>query len=470
MKIALVKPPGTYAEWYKRPLLGISYLAAVLEKSGINCRIIDADYHSWTLEECVAQIREYGPDVLGITAMTHEIVQASEIGARFKEAGIPVVIGGCHVTALPRETLEEFPVFDYGIYGEGEKTIFELLDFLKGGATGLSSVQGLVYRQDDVVTVNPPRPFLTSEELDALPYPAFHHYYGDNPQALRGKHAHYIIFASRGCPYRCAFCMQVLGRQVRRRSAENIYGEIEYAIRTYGAHTIDFADEIFLFNTHETHELLNMMIDRRLYEKIRWSGLVRANLITAELIGMAKKAGCYHLEMGVESGDDGILKAIHKGITVAQIENAVRIIKEAGITIGTYFILGHPNDTRETVQKTIDLATRLNTDTIAVGLMVPYPGTQIFDMAKRGEGGYTLLSCNWAEYDKYGGKSLELKGLPYEELSRLQRLAFLQLYLKNRRYLDALRFFWQYKSGIWFMLKKRFSRTKKRPGNVRTSV
>jgi radical SAM superfamily enzyme YgiQ (UPF0313 family) len=252
--------------------------------------------------------------------------------------------------------------------------------------------------------------------------------------------------------------MQVLGRSVRRRSPQNVLKELVYAISTYGAHTIDFADEIFLSERPETLDLLRLMVEQGFPQRIRWSGLARANLVTRELIDLAKKAGCYRLEMGVESGDDGILKAIHKGITVEQVKRAVSIIKEAGISLETYFILGHPNETKETLRKTVDLATDLNTDRIAVGLMVPYPGTKIFDMAVRGDGGYRLLSQDWTQYDKYCTRVLEIEGLPHEELDRWQRRALINLYLKNFRFLDALRFLWQKRRAFGFLLKNRFDR------------
>jgi radical SAM superfamily enzyme YgiQ (UPF0313 family) len=203
-----------------------------------------------------------------------------------------------NITALPKTTLLEFPVFDYGIFGEGEHTMLDLLISLQNGSE-IKSIKGLIYRnENNQISVNEARPFLSSEELDKLPYPAFHHYYGHNKKALASRHSYYVMISSRGCPYSCAFCMQVLGRKIRRRKAENICEEIEYAISTYGAHTIDFADEIFLFNDANTQELLELMIKKDLHKKIKWSGLIRANYVNNELITLAKKSGCYRLEWG----------------------------------------------------------------------------------------------------------------------------------------------------------------------------
>ena len=456
MKMALVKLPASYADWYRRPVLGLAYIAAYAKQQGFDCRIFDAYFHKWPHGELLDRVKAYAPDVVGITAMTHEISRAAELAAQIKkQTPVPVVVGGCHVTALPERTLAEFPAFDYGLRGEGEKAAVELLTHLRDRAADPRPIAGLIFRDGNRVIVNEPRPFMTGEELDALPFPDFSDYYGHDPRALASKHAYYVMFASRGCPFRCAFCMQVLGRKVRKRSPENVIREMEMAIQRWGAHTFDFADEIFLFDTPDTRRVLEMLIEKGFPNKITWTGLTRANFVNPEIIALAKRAGCTRLEMGVESGDDAILKAINKAITVDQIRQAVKVIKQAGIPLGTYYILGHPGDTRETVKKTIELAVELNTDTIAVGIMVPYPGTRIYEMAKEGEGGYRLLTEDWSRYDKYGAQAMEIQGLPHDELEGLQRKAILQLYVRNFRLIDCFDYFWKRRKAVYYFVKKR---------------
>jgi len=456
VQVAFINTPATYGDWYKRPVLGLAYISACLESKGFHCKIFDAYFNSWSEKDLLERVEGYKPDVIGITAMTHQIAKAAQFASELKKRlNVPVIIGGCHATALPERTLVEFPAFDYLVYGEGEKTTLELLDYLQKGTESEScTIKGVAFRKGGRIFVNEPHLHLTSSELDALPYPAVHHYYGKDPHALADKRSHYVMLTSRGCPYNCAFCMRVLGRRVRRRTAQNILQEMEYAIEHYGVHTFDFVDEIFLFDNQESRELLQLMIERGLPKRIKWKGLVRANFVNPELIALAKKAGCCRLEMGVESGDNEILRAISKGITVEQVKTAVGIIKKAGIPLGTYYILGHPNETKQTLRKTVDLAAELNTDTIAVGLMVPYPGTRIYDMAVQGEGGYRLMAQDWSEYDKYCSKALEIEGLPHKELVKQQRRALIKLYLRNFRFLDALKFFWQRKNAFVFVFKK----------------
>jgi len=457
MKVALVKVPPTYSTWHHRPALGLSYLACVLEKNGIDVKIFDAHFNRWTTKQLITNLFSYKPTLIGITAMTHEIKPAAEIVSVVKEnLECKAVVGGPHITALPLRTLREFPVFDYGIQGEGEKTLPNLVGkIVNENGKQLLSLDGLVFRsKHGEICCNKPASFLTSEELNSLPYPSFHQYFGSNSQALSKKNDEYAIVSSRGCHYNCAFCMRVLGNNVRWRSPENIVEEIKFAVSQYGAHTIDFVDEIFLTDTPRTRQILQTIIDEGLNRRIRWSGLTRANLVTQDIIALAKESGCKRIEMGVESGNDEVLKRISKAITTQQVKKAVDIIKNQGIYLVTYYILGHPGETKETIDDTIRFSAELNTDHIAVGLMVPYPGTRIYEYALSGQMGYKLLTEDWNQYDKYGGNALELTGLPHDELIRMQKKMYLNLYLKNHRVKDLFKFSWKRRSAFIYFLKR----------------
>ena len=390
--------------------------------------------------------------------MTHEISRAAEMAESIKaKLDIPAIVGGCHITALPKETLQEFSAFDFGVFGEGEKVIVNLVEAITENCSDFSSIGGVVWRNGSDIIQNHPQEPLLGEDLEDIPVNALGQYYKDGKSTLSSRDRYYVIFSSRGCPYSCAFCMHVLGNNVRYRSIDSVIKEIYYAVEHFGAHTFDFADEVFLFNNDRTRQLLQRLIDEGLSDKIKWSGLTRANLVTDDLIALAKKAGCFKLEMGVESGDDQILKNTNKKITISQIRNAVGIIKKHNISLGTYYIFGHPGETKETVKKTVDLAVELNTNTIAVGIMVPYPGTKIYQLAANGQYGYTLVSKDWSTYDKYGGKALAIKDLPYDFLEKYQKKVLLQLYLKNGRFTDLISYLWKRRKAIAYFIKRKFS-------------
>jgi len=331
---------------------------------------------------------------------------------------------------------------------KGKKTACELFSHLREGDPGLSEIKGLVYRENGDVKVNRPRQWLTSAELDELPLPLYRDYYRSGPKAgmvsgnlpLAGKDSVYVMITGRGCPYKCAFCMQVLGHQVRRRSSEGIVDEMEQAAGRYGAHTIYFADEIFLFNDEHTMRTMELIRRKGLHRRLRWRCCTRVNIINEKLLAAARGSGCYSLELGIESGNDAILKEIGKNITVAQIRNAIQMIKKAGIRTEANYIIGHPGETESTIRQTISLAANLNTDTAAIGLITPYPGTRIFEMALKGEGGYRLLDKNWSSFDKYGGRSMELDRIPLRKLRMYQRMGLVYFYVRNLRFIGLFRF------------------------------
>lgn len=451
MKVALARV-SSYQSWYKVPSLGLGYLAAILEKDGVEVKIFDARFFNMSNQNLIKEICRFSPDVVGFTTMTHEIKRTAVIAETLKdELHAQIIIGGCHISALPAETMEEFPVIDYGVVGEGEDTLLELIRYLDGHGR-IEDIEGLVYKSNGNVTQNKPREPIVN--LDHLPFPAFHHYFKRGKRSLSHHDIYYQIVTSRGCPFNCAFCMRALGKTVRRRSAENIISEIEFAIVEYGAHTVNFADEVFLFNNTETKNILNEFIKHEIPRKIRWSALTRADLVDRELISLAKKSGCYRLEIGVESGNNEILKRINKRTTVEQIESAVNIIKKEGIKVASFYILGHPGENEQTIRETIDLAAKLNTETIAVGVMVPYPGTKIYEWAQNNCFGYRLRSTNWDDYDKFGNSALEIEGLTIDKLESFQRKAYLYFYLRNFRLVELLKFVISRYRGILAILNR----------------
>lgn len=448
MKVVLVNPPPREIrerhDIPKFPHLGLGYISAYLKSKKIDCSVIEAKFGRMSLKDVERFLRKQKSDVVGVTAMTHEIGQAHEVAqiAKTISPSVITVVGGAHATALPYQTLEEFPAFDALIFGEGEHTLIELINAVRKNRS-LEGIKGVAYRDKDRIHVNEARELIRN--IDALPFPAWE---------LFPPSTSYPVMTSRGCVYRCNFCMRVSGGILRKRSVTNVIAELERDIDVFGAKVIEFTDETFGIDKRFTHQLLDLMMERGLHRKIKWTAESRVDLADLGLYRKMKAAGCKFLGFGVESGNEQILRNTRKGITLEKAMRGVALAKKAGLRTGSFFILGHPHETYETVQDTINFAVKLNTTRVAFGIMVPYPGTEIYEMAKKGEGGYKIISSDWYDFNKQIGNCLELETLNRKELEKLQLSAYLKFYLYNYRILDLAKLAIKERRTILTVLKK----------------
>jgi radical SAM superfamily enzyme YgiQ (UPF0313 family) len=169
---------------------------------------------------------------------------------------------------------------------------------------------------------------------------------------------------------------------------------------------------------------------------------------------LMKQAGCFRVELGIETGDEDKLRSMGKGTNLKMIFAAAEAARAAGMPFGTFFIIGQPDETRESIRRTVDLAVKLNPDLPIIGLMCPYPGTEVARMAANGEAGYRLVTTDWDEYNKQIGGAMEFSGMTRNQLEWLQIRAYLAVYLKNWRFLDLVKFLWHFRTGAWQVLKK----------------
>lgn len=448
MKVLLVNPPpGHVVERHDRPEfphLGLGYLAAYLVSKGIKCQVIDAKMEGVSPSELEERVAALKPDLVGITAFTHAVADAARTASMAKRVspGCCTVLGGPHATALPVETLKEFSPFDIVVSGEGELALHDIVRRLASGDS-LNDVAGVYYREKGAVVAGPPPSFL--EDVESLPFPAWE---------LFPRSHKYPVMTARGCPYNCNFCMRVMGSKVRKRSVQSVLAEILRDVDEFGGTAIDFFDETFAVDRKYAMELMDLMIQNKLPERMKWTAETRVNLADLDLFKKMKQSGCKFLAFGVESGNPDILAATGKNITRDQVVRAVSLAKQAGLRRGAFFIIGHPNETMETAQDTIDFAASLNTDRVAFGIMVPYPGTRVWELAKKGEGGYKIISSDWTDFNKQLGNSLELEGLTRRQLERLQLMGYLRFYLRNRRFKELARLLVKERRTAFALLRK----------------
>jgi radical SAM superfamily enzyme YgiQ (UPF0313 family) len=450
LRVALINPPviAVNEDWYDLPnwgRVGLAYLAAYLRQHpGYEIQIIDAKFERLDFQEVLERVRDFDPHITGLTAFTNEIKPAAYQAAIVKEAlpSTVTVVGGVHASALPEQTLREFPSFDFVVVGEGEVTFHEFCEGLRTGED-VRGVPGLAYREGDGVVVGPARERILDQ--DSIPFPAWD---------LLPRSDEYWVQSMRGCPFKCQFCMNPNGRVARKRSVENVVEELQMLVDRFGAKTIWFGDELFSVDMQRTHALMDAMIERGLHRVLKFDAQTHVRFVDEPLLRKMKDAGCSLVKMGVETGDEATLRRMGKGTTREHILKAGRAARASGVRWGVFLILGHPNETLESIHNSIDLAIQLNPDVPMFGIMVPYPGTEISRMAARGEGGYKLLTTDWDEYNKQIGGAMVFAGLTRSQIERLQLGAYAKVFLYNGRVRDFLKLVWQYRLGAWQVLKK----------------
>jgi len=455
-KVCLVNPPviAVLEPWYDTPSFGrtaLAYLAGYLRQfEGFDVSIIDAKLERLSFDDTMARIGQIRPDVVGITAFTNEIKPAAYLAAKVKSA-LPhcvTVIGGVHVTAIPRETMAEFPMFDIGVVGEGEATFHELCELLKesknrSSTLELSKVGGLVFRTDGQTILTPPRERILDQ--DSIPFPAWD---------LMPTAETYYVQSIRGCPFNCLFCMNPNGRVARKRSVDNVMEELKWVTSTFHPRRISFGDELFSVDMERTGKLLDAMADAGIGQLVSWDVQTHVQYVNRALFEKFKRANVERVELGIETGDEESLKRMGKGTSMQSIHAACDAAREVGVTIGTFFLFGQPNETPITLRKTVDLAVKVNPHLPMFGLMTPYPGTEVARMAAQGEGGYRLLTTDWDQYNKQIGGAMEFAGLTRAQIEWFQVKAYLKVYLYNHRYRDLVSFLWEYRKAAWEVLKK----------------
>ncbi len=364
------------------PRLGSVLLATILRNQGYNVRVFieDIAQPDWSFVN--------NSDLVCISTITSTAPRAYSIADRVRALGIPVVIGGPHVSFLPDEALEHA---DFVARGEGERSLPALIRHLETGKPALSSINGLSYSASDRRHHhNPPAEFV--ENLDLLPEPDFSLVHGWKNSNI------YPVSTSRGCPYGCKFCsvIQMFGRRYRFKSAEAAVRELKY-VNSVSRSTKFIVDDNFAADPGRAREILSGVLAEKI--KMTWSTQVRVDVARdPRLLRLMADSGCHTLYIGFESVNPRTLEAYQKKQSVEDIVRAIRVIKDHGIHIHGMFVLGADTDTVETIRQTLDFARKSRIDTIQFMILTPLPGTPLFSEMK--ESG-RLIHTNWNKYDAH---------------------------------------------------------------------
>ncbi len=436
MKVTLIHPSFDAYFTYDGPV-GLAYLQAAVKKAGHEVSIIDNNIFNMNAEDLAEKCRT--ADVVGITMTTPTFTTVRNFCKLLQS--FPdrpkIVLGGAHPTINSAECLE---FADFVVIGEGEKSFVELLENFssKQKDENLHRIKGIAFRSGEDVVITENRAF--NQELDQLAFPDWTGFpiekYGS---ALRVSGRSLPIVTSRGCPYQCIYCFKGLfGKVFRARSPKSVVDEIEYLKKEFAIREFQIADDAFAANKKRAKEICQEIIARKI--NLPWSmpNGIRADSLDEELVSLMKKAGLQYTGIGIESGNQQILKNIQKSQTKDAVRKAVKILQKYKIETVGFFMFGLPGDTVKTMRETARFARSLNLDYCSISMTTPYPGTQLYQDIQNKKGIFLTKSpdelFSLGSSCKYLMPGMATK----EEIEKEYRNARIKLLLRPRTILHTL--------------------------------
>ena len=445
-RVQFIYPPISKQERYSSEIghsggnqipLGVYYLAAYLREHGCQVAVIDAEAETLDLEDVMARIDSFAPDLLAVSATTVAFHRANELVSGVKKTWpeLPVALGGPHMTSNTQHALTA--AVDFGVVGEGEEVLLELVTALQTDSDW-RAIAGLAWQPSaGEPVINPRQVYI--ENLDRLPFPAYDlipdlSVYHPPPSNYRALPVANII-SSRGCPSLCTFCdNSIFGTHFRQRSAQNVADEIEHLYRHYGVREIAFVDDTFTINKQRIYDLFAELTRRDI--QLPWTCMSRINTVDEELLTFMRDHGCWHISFGIESADLEILQRIKKQISLDRVQQVIATCAQLGIRSKGFFIVGHPGENLQTINKTIDFALDLALDDVVVTINTPIPGsTQYREAAQYGQ----LDETDWSQFNCWRPVFVPT-GLTKELLLAKQKEFYRRFYLRPRilwRYLQS---------------------------------
>lgn len=441
--LAIVPPTGLYVredrcqtplEKFRtialRPPIDLMYAAAAFEAAGWTCELVDCPAEDVDADALAKRLRARPPDALLLSCTTQTVEDDMAIAALAKRLvpNVLTIAKGAHFNVLDVDVMTRHPALDVALREEIEDTCREL-----GEGKPLADVAGLTWRRPDGEIVrNPARGF--TRELDALPFPARHLVRNELYARPDTGAAQTTLVTNRGCPHRCTYCLanQVAGLANRYRSVENVLAELRECVVRHGITSFLFRSDLFTQDARWVRRLCAAILDAGL--EISWACNARVDTVDAETLGWMKRAGCWIIAFGVESGDQATLDRLEKNATVAEAERAIALCRAAGIKSSVYLLMGLPWDTRASIEALIAFACRLDPDIVEFFYPYPFPGTPFQrECIERG-----LLAPGEVPRQSYSYPAVRTTSLSKDELAAYRAAGLRAFYVRPRKIVRTL--------------------------------
>ena len=363
--------------------IGLAYLHSYLESNNIDVEGLYLNHkdYQYCFKKVIEKIETFSPNFVGFQMLTCNRVSSYRLIEYIhkKYPKIKLIVGGIHVTIMYKQLIKKYP-FLTAVLGEGEITFIELIKELDKKKPNLKKIDGIGFYEKNSVTRTKPRKLI--KNLDILPFPK-HELFFKNPKRYSG-----CLLTSRGCPFNCSFCClnPEAKRIVRFRSVKNVVDEIEYMVSKFPQMTEIFIhDDSFFINNERVIKICDEIIRSKIKKDFVCSG--RFKPISRELIRSLEKANFKRVLLGLESGDNGILKSCHKEITQEDVIKTFKLFSKSPINLKTFLIMGLPGETISTVNETARFIKKIQKiKYVSYGnfenFLFVYPGTEVYEIAK----------------------------------------------------------------------------------------
>ncbi len=404
----------------KLPPMDLAYISAILLKENINCTIRDYPSEGCNWGNFKEDLIKMHPDILIVKTTSPTLkddLYSCDIAKSIMENIITIIVGS-PLNFYGEKELKDFKNIDIVINDEAESVFSQFRKEIN-----LPEISGIRFNENGKITRTRYAKFI--ENLDILPFPARHLIRNEIYISPDTKKAITTIETSKGCPYKCIFCVagKLQGEKIRYRSPENVVKEIKNCFNRYKIKCFLFNADTFTFSKEWVIELCEYIINSRL--NIVWACNSRVDTINLEVLKIMKEAGCHNIGFGVESGNNEILYKMKKGITKEQSKRAIELCKEVGIKVHVFFVIGLPWETQETLTETLKFAKELNPDFFDFNIALPLPGSEYYNIVRENK-----LFLGSLEGHSYSNSPVKSFYLSSENLIKWRKNMLLSLYLR----------------------------------------